>query len=988
MKKTLLKIFAVLALIVSTALIFIFGTYAEDNQSYTVEYISNGNVMQTETVVAGGKHLIRTTKLSATQQGKTFFGWYTEEGRFFTSANNGLGMQINVNSDITLYEAYGTAVTTAADFKRCIVQNGPGNYIKLNSNITINETMTLPNNGFVIIDLNEHKLTINTEGNAFEGTNATVHIVDSSKNHSGIIEYNCSSTDSLVTNALFNYSPANLTKDVVVKVFPPYDDAKAITITTNVGFFNVATDISNSDYTFKFDLPATLSANYLVHSSGMRNATVDVSKITKMTFNGSRILEDKGSNDGKVLTFNIDAGAYTIDTKTIFTNEQNRYNLFLTGGSFNRDIKALFENENYTFKLNNTTKLYDFSSCAHNNEIIDMTVTCTESGTITNRCLFCNLVAEAKMAALGHSKIKTLTKEASYGSETTDAAPGEYTISCQRCDYTDIELYYPSAKDVYVRVGLADGTIIRVPASIPFGKSIDKQINTYTPVAIESLYGVNREDIVSIEIPLGIEVIAGQDGIDGAKIGAFYQDEHLEEIILPKSIKTVKRYAFSEMSKLKRIIGLEYITDTIDAYAFRQTENSVFVMDHIVLNAVNIGEESFKNVRMKTLTFGKNVNNISNNAFALDSSLATILVEIFVEENKTLNNAKLSEISGAFSSIGSGHQFGSNNIVFTSHGYTTEVIKPTCNESGYSKNYCTRCGESSTSDYVDPVPHDFSIEVTIPSSCAVRQGEILNKCTTCEETKHVKWLDPAPDNHIFEGKKAYFTNKYVEITNICTQDYLILDVCACGKTVDRASVFANGGPQKAKGEHTLDYASPIKTVDPTCKESGYQELRCKICDEEETVVLEPTGRHDFDTLGVEKIAPTCVDYGYNKRVCAHCGEVKLTKTNERPNPTVSTENDSAHIWDGKWVTTKEATTQSVGEEQQTCTACGAKKTRHTAILAEKAEKQSKTWLIVIGIVGGIIVVGLTGVLLYYTLFKKNPAKKHKYNFDSYSTRRD
>lgn len=982
MKKSLLRIFVVLALVLATAVIFILATNAEESQKYKVEYVVNGNVMQTETVVAGGKHLIRTQKFSATQQGKTFFGWYTEEGRFFTGSS--LGMQINVNKDVTLHEAYGTAVTTAADFKRCIVQPGPGNYIKLNSNITINETLTLPSSGIVIIDLNNHKLTLNTAGNAFEGTNATIHIVDSSANHLGKIEHVCSNTDALVTNALFNYAPNNLTKDILVRVFEPYGDTPAITITTNVGFFNVANDISESGKTINFKLAVNLSADYLVHSSGMKNATVDVEKITKMSFHGSRIFEDKGTNDGKVLTFNLDAGTYTIASKTIFTNEQSRYNLFLTGGSFNRDIKALFENGNYTFKINPNTSLYDLNACAHKDEIIGMTATCTQKGTITYTCRYCNLTREVSSNALGHSTTKALTKEAKYGSEKENAAPGEYTITCQRCDYKTIELYYPSAKDVYVRIGLADGSVIRVPSTILFGSGIDKEINSFNSNAVETLYGIRREDIISVEIPLGIETIKGQDGIDGAKIGAFYQNEHIEEIILPQSIKTVRRYAFSEMPKLKRVIGLEYISETIDAYAFRQNDDSVFVMDHIVLNAVSIGEQSFKNVRMKTLKFGKPVTYINNYAFALDVNLDSILVEIFVEENTTLNRAKLSEITGAFSSIGSGHQFGTNNIVYVDHGYTTETVAPTCKEQGYDNNYCTRCGESSIDNLVDPVPHNFSIEVIIESSCAVRQGEILNKCSTCDETKHVKWLDPAPDNHVYNGTKGYFTNKYVQITDICTQDYLILDICACGKMVDKASVFANGGPQKAKGEHTLDYANPIKTVDAKCNEAGYKQLRCKICDAEETIVLEPTGRHDYDTLPVEKIEPTCTEYGFMKRVCAHCGEVKLTRTNEKPRPN---DHDS-HTWDNNWVTIKEPTTQSVGEKQQTCTTCGAKDTQHIPILQEKAEKQSKTWLIVGGIAGGVVVIGLLGVLLYYTLFKRNPAKKHKYNFDSYSTRRD
>lgn len=982
MKKTLLRALVVLALALITAVIFIFAINAEDGKTYTVKYVSNGTAPSEYTyqVEAGKKHLIRETKISKVN-GKTFFGWYTEEGRFFTG--NSLGMQINVNSDVTLYEAYGTPVTTAAAFKSAIVQSGPGNYVKLNANVTIDETIRLPNHGFVIIDLNNHILTLNTDGNAFEGTNATIHIVDSSSNHLGKIVHNSSSTNEYVTDALFSYAPGAMSEDIVVKVFPPYNDTPAISITTNVGFFNVKNDISQSSHTFKFDLATNLTANYLVKSSGMKNATIDVSKTTIMSFNGARIFEDIGTNDGTVLTFNLDDGKYTIGNKTIFTNEQSRYNIYITAGAFNRDIKALFENGNYSFKNAPTTNSdafpYKFLACAHDNNIVDMTATCEQAGTITTRCGYCNVEETKTQAKLGHSTIKILTKEANYGSEKTDAAPGEYTVTCSRCDYKSVELYYPSAKDVYVKVGLKDGTILRVPSTYLYGNGIDKNLTSYTPSAVEGLYGVTREDIVMVEVPLGIETIDGRDGIDGAKVGVFYQNAFLEEIILPQSIKTIRKYAFSEMPKLKRVTGLEHISDTIEKDAFRQTDSSVFDMDHIVLNAKTIGENSFRNVRMKTLTFGKNVSTINNYAFALDQSLTTKLVEIFVEENTTLNRAKLSEISGAFSSIGSGHQFGTNNIVFVDHDYQIETIAPTCKEQGYDNNYCTRCNDSTFDNYVDPVPHNFSIEVVIESSCAVRQGEILNKCSTCDETKHVKWLEPAPHNHVYEGAKGYFTNKYVQITDICTQDYLILDICACGKTFDKLSAIANGGPQKAKGEHDLDYANPIKTVNATCSTDGYQDLMCKICNHEERIVLGSTGKHDY--VRGEEIPSTCTVKGEIPYICSVCGAKRTPTTSLPLNP-------EKHTWDGNWVQIVAPTTQSAGIKEQTCTGCGKKDQGEIPILKEQAEKQSKTWIIVGGIVGGIVVLGLTGVLLYYTLFKKNPARKHKYNFDSYSTRRD
>ncbi len=1008
MKKNLVKLLVVLSLVIITAFVSILIVSADtDTETYTVKYIVNGEVKASSEVANGTLHYIKSTKISATQANKEFIGWYSDEGRFFTGTL--LGSGVTIRSDLTLYEAYGSKVNNASDLKRLIAQNGPGNYIQLTADIKVEETLNLPSSGTITIDLNNHKLEINTLGNAFEGKNATIHIVDSSKTHKGSITYNCTSDSDYITNAMFNYAPSNLKKDVEIRVLPPYGitSGNNITLNSSVGFFNIANDISDSGYTFKFDLPVNLNANYFVHSSGMKNATIDVSDKTSMRFWGSRIFEDRGTNEGKVLTFNLDTGRYVIgerladsttgntlystdaanvikeETVTIFSNEPQRYNLYLSGGSFNKDIASMFANKNYSFALNASTSMYDFKACAHKNEIIDISkdLTCTSQGKITYRCEYCSFVEEKTSPPLNHSLNRVLTKEAYGGSETTSPEPGEYTITCDRCDYKVIEEFYPNPKDTYVRVGFRDGTIIRLPATTVYGKDIGVNLYAFTPLNIEYACGVKREDIIMVEIPMGVETIVGKDGIDGARLGAFYKVEHIEEIILPKSIKTVQKYAFSEMPDLKTITGLEYVTEAIEKEAFKQLSTSECVVEHMVLNAKEIGENAFRNVRMTTLTFKKPVERIKNYAFALDDNITTQLVEIFIEENTVFDYARVSEITGAFkdNERGSGHQYGDNNIVFKEHGYETETVPPTCQTQGYDKNYCSRCSIYTEDNFVDTVDHDYSIDVTVESTCVITQGEIYKQCSTpgCTEKLHIKWLEPNPNNHAFVDK-AYFTTKFEPTKDICTQKYVILDICGCGKVFDKSSMAANGAVHNPIGSHTLDRKNPIETVKSTCTQAGYQILFCTTCESE---VREESKIIGHDWIRGTDIPSTCTEKGERVFYCSMC-EIKKEPATYLP---IDPEN---HSWDGNWVTTLEPTTQSVGQKQQTCTRCGAKDIQHIPILAEEAEKESKTLLIVLLSVGGVVVVALLAVLLYYTLFKKNPARKHKYDFDSYSTRRN
>ena len=983
MKKSLIKFLIVLAL----ALGVVFAcalTISADEKKYTIQYVANGVVKEKVEVTPGSSHIIRNTKVSATQSNKVFFGWYTSDGRLYTG--NELGMKItSVNSDITFYEAYGRTINTKDDFVTSVAQKGPGNYLKLYQHITVDQTVTLPDSGYVIIDLNGYNLTFNTDGAAFVGKNTSVHIIDTSTKHTGTITHN-SSAQSTYGVAMFNFSPSNLTSNVEVTVFPHYKSTTtSIPITTNVGFVNIATDISDSAYTYNFNLSATLSATSFIRSSGMKGATAQFDANSVVTVTGTRVFEDNGANMSNVLSFKITGGKYNFEAKTVFTNEPSKHGIYITGGLFNRDLKALFENGNYIFKKDlNQDGYYVFERCEHKGPATDVQATCTQAGVINYLCNYCNEAYAVPSAALGHTTRKELTKEAVATQELTE--PGYYTTYCIRCDHVDIEYFYPRAKDVYVSVGLRDGRTLRVPAAnlFGFGDADGKRLQSFTPAWIETAYNISRQDIIALELPLGVEVIAGGTGVDNAILGVFYGNSYIEEITLPRSLKTVEAYSFYQMPKLKRVYGLEYVSETIGNYAFQQSVGSTLYVEHMVLSAKTIGQAAFKNVRMKTLTFKAPVNSIGNYAFGLDEGVISVLVEIFVEENVDRSYVTLAAIrneKGAFSSIGGGHQFDNSAIVFADHDYTTQTVAPTCQEQGYDKNYCTRCKVETIDNYVDPVAHNFTEEITIASSCA-GQGEILKKCSTCEETVHQSWLPAAPNNHVYLGKQYYYSAVSTQrITDICTQQYRIVDVCECELLPNWQSALTNGGVHNPTGNHDFDYENLVDYKAPGCATYGYQKVRCKLCSNEEEQTINPTNAHNW--VKSHETDSTCKTQGEIVFACSAC---QLVKTPSATKPL----DDSAHTY-GEWVRVKEPTAEENGKEERTCSECGHKEEQIVSnrnIEKEKEDEKNKTLILVLAIGGGVLAIALLVILLYFTLFKKNPAKKHKYNFDSYRTRRD
>lgn len=955
--KTIILMIAICAMVVLCTIAIIGAT---ENKTYTVNYYSNGSVMKSLTFKDGEKHKVLNTPLSSVSADKQLYGWYDDTGKFYKD------IQITVSKDYNFYEAYGLVVKSKDAFVKAIAS--AGTYIRLGASMTIDEKVILPSDGLIIIDLNGYNLNVVSKDVAFEGRNASIHIMNSSTSGNGKIAHTGEATNSDLMNAsLFQLSPGGR-KGVNIHLF------KNANIETNVGLFDIVSDLTYSRYTYTFDVESSVKANFLVRTYGIKNAMFKVYDTAYINVTGQYAFEDRGNCNDINLTYEMSGGKLDITENTFMTNELSKYNVFLTGGSFNRSLTHLYSN--YTFVSDGADR-FNLLNCLHNDIVVGMTATCEEAGQVTYKCTLCGLTHTEDSKAIGHSVVKSLAQEAITTKDVTE--PGYYATVCQRCGKEEREYFFPDPKDVYVTVKLRmdDGTprTIRVKSTDVFGDNVGERLQSFSTAFLEFQYGVKQSNIVSIEIPLGVKTIAGGIGNDSTPKGLFYNNKHLEEIILPMSIENVEAHAFGNIDTLVTIKGIEYITGKIDAYAFRQSANTKLFIERFETNAKTIGEQAFYNITMTSLTFGENVSTIGYKAFGLDSSIERKLLEIFVEGNthNSYNGATLSKYNAdfkRFSSISSGHQFDSLGMVYVDHKFIIETTAPTCQEGGFDFMKCEYCGEERIGNETQPIDHIYvTIDPPVKSTCST-QGYEGTRCTMCGDVKVSKYYpyDPSTHDYTYDQKNS--------LENICEYDYHIIGVCRCGES--------DPNPQNwifmpKTGEHIWDEAHPLAHVPATCGEDGYTTVNCSYCGFVVDIIHKATGKHTMVTDNKNTIPATCANKGTMVWVCDTCGEIK-----ERSVP----EDKDNHEWEKDekgalvWTVRVAATAEKAGTAQNKCVGCGKIQTKGIPVTSEQTKGISTLVLVLLIVGGAILVLGGVGITLYYTVFKKNASSGYKYKFNT------
>lgn len=978
---------ALLVLCLLTALAL--GVLAE-NEQYTVTYVDDNEIISTVQVDKGGTLALADGTASV----GTFHGWFTRDGEFYAK-----GSSITVDSDMTLYIAKGGNVSMLDGL--LVNVNRGSSYIKLTSNITCDSTLNLADK-LTYLDLNGFTLYLTGTGYGFVGGNSGLII------SGGTIEHSYSGSDKdLGLSALIQLDPQGSASNLrfVIK-----EDASVI---TDQNLIEIKSDISSFENSLHLTVKGSLSSDRILRSFGIKDGLVEFENGSSFTTNCEYFFEDYGTYKASTLVkLIVNGGTFKLDTTSGYAKDQSLFKMIITEGSkplFSKDISSFFKDGNYSFK--SVTDGYEFDVCTHLGPVyIEPEVeSCTDSVTVVHKCQYCDTLYEEYLEnGIGHTFAISLAQDIINTEEETQA--GCYKYTCKRCGEYTVEYFYPDPSEVYVSVGYINSkgayTVARVPSTYlyTFDEENTTKLMSFSSALIEAELKVTQEKILSVEIPLGTKEVYGEYKND-TEIGAFQRVSFLEEIVFPVSIENINKYAFSNMAKLKTIKGLEYITGTIDTKAFAQAENSPLVIDHLTLNAKTIGEYAFTNVRMKTLTFGKNVSTISRGAFKLDSH-ETMLKEIFVVGNNTPKIELVEEVEvevgrtapEVFNSLvrksynSTDQQFASLAIFYTDHLYTTTIVEVSCKHDGSTTKKCQRCDLTFVTDIVEKLPHSYAKESLhkhikdangvypdcpyceeTPSTCRVR-GFYTPACQLCgfknEEDKTYMAYDV--NNHVYTNKEIIFFYDGSTDSYICEKDYYTLGQCVCGAIEpDIPANRVNHYKESVNGTHTWDTVDTKILVEATCGEAGQEEQHCSICGKTKLVAVAPNGRHSYGEVEITDPG-TCQTKGTGVRTCSICGDLRDTVV------------DGAHVVDeNKGEELLAPTVDSKGQMRYFCTVCQAEVIREIPRLVDTSSDSLPAWQIVLIVIGAVLLAaGIVLTIVFTFVKKKNPATGYKYKFNT------
>lgn len=1019
MKRSLRKIILTSVIMAFFALCLAIFVSAE---TYTVTYYHNDTAKHKEPHSSEETVVLSTSKFSNSSY--TFYGWLSDDGVLYEP-----GEEIKLTRDLKLYEASGEIINSEADLLSKFKDNGFV-YYKLGKDMTLTQQLsaTHGSNWTVhFLDLNGHNLTIS-------GCQYATGAI-----RNGVV---------LVGEGTINFTSNNLNDGAFYETSKHgYGDwaqrlwiGKKVTVVSNVPLIRVTNDMSGYVGLPKVELWGNITCPYLVRAQGLADVDINIYDTAKINITGTQypLLRDTSSYDDMVImSLNVYGGTFTFPDgfKGFVTSDDTLKNCFpvtIKGGTFNMDIAKYISVDYKTVDNDDGTYSVEPNICAdsptqrHKYIATNITVNCTEDGVIDYKCEYCGLTYTAQRFALGHNTITLKISDLVNTKKKT--TPGMYSNTCTRCGSIEYTYFFPDPSTVYVTVKVKyerDGQkytdTLRVKSSELFGFTHDDDsslaVNTYL-----TTFGVTRlnytfddgreesfkmSEIVGIEIPLGTTKIYG--GYQhGTYTGVFYKNSHLQEINLPLSLETVQKGAFADMPALTTVNGVEYISDTIDEYAFGQSkENAHLIFDTLEINAKTVNSSAFKNALATRIIIGESVRSLGD-AFKLDSDIAKIeaaydnntgmLKEIFVKklsenyplsENPNLYGKNLSDVYNSFpaeertrifGSITTGSALLTKAPVYYDHSYTITKYEPTCLAEGYTAYECKYCKIGDKTDFVSNagITHvwERSKKDDVQPTCS-KEGYTAERCSICNS---IQKLDTLEKNN----KHDFTTTDPEPDYDACTKTtYHLRRRCAnegCGAwstTAQRKIVVTEA---EILGH---DFASDegIVQIPATCGTPGQTIKTCSRCYEQQVTESAATGIHLWIRDNTQRVAPTCVSAGSNFFKCQNC-----PTTSTEPIPVLSYEDavtNEAHVWADEVIS--EPTRTSAGIKRVYCSLCNVDRKVNTYVaIPAVTDSGLPVWAIILIVVGGLLLLGGIALVVVLTVTKKkNASKNYKYKFNTF-----
>ncbi len=178
------------------------------------------------------------------------------------------------------------------------------------------------------------------------------------------------------------------------------------------------------------------------------------------------------------------------------------------------------------------------------------------------------------------------------------------------------------------------------------------------------------------------------------------------------------------------------------------------------------------------------------------------------------------------------------------HEYVDDtVVPPTCTEKGYTKKVCSICNDTTQTDFIEPLNHNYTDTIVAPT--CTEKGYTKKVCSICNDTTQTD---------IVEALNHNYTDTIVAPT--CTEKGYTNRVCSiCNDTTQVDIVEA------------LNHNYADTTVAPTCTGKGYTQRICSICND--TIILNEVAalNHSYNDIVVPA---TCQAQGYTEHSCSRC----------------------------------------------------------------------------------------------------------------------
>lgn len=216
------------------------------------------------------------------------------------------------------------------------------------------------------------------------------------------------------------------------------------------------------------------------------------------------------------------------------------------------------------------------------------------------------------------------------------------------------------------------------------------------------------------------------------------------------------------------------------------------------------------------------------------------------------------------------------SVINADHVYeVSEVIDPTCTESGYTVKVCKNCGDTIITDEKAANDHDLGVKgedgnytsyhtkEDVASTCT-EKGYLKAQCKECKEWILIEEYDLAEHDLGVKDEDGKYTSYYEEDKKdaTCTEEGYHKAKCK------NCEQFITITTQPVMG-HTLSETDPdgnTKKDEATCTEKGHEYQWCSVC---ETWIVSkdiPANGHTWAEIGKEGYtAPTCTEKG--QKIC-------------------------------------------------------------------------------------------------------------------------